>query len=49
MATHLNKGKIPYVPTDAAKLYPETDGEPMAATDLHRALLIWTLQALEAH
>ncbi len=49
MATHLNRGKIPYVPTDAAKLYPETDGKPMAATDLHRALLIWTLQALEAH
>ena len=49
MATHLNRGKIPYVPTDAAKLYPETDGKPMAASDLHRALLIWTLQALEAH
>jgi Uma2 family endonuclease len=49
MATYPNRDQIPYVPTDAAELYPETDGKPMAATDLHRALLIWTLQALEAH
>ncbi len=40
---------IPYVPTDAAILYPETDGKPMAASDYHRRLLIWTLQALEEH
>ena len=40
---------IPYVPTDAANLYPEEDGKPMAASDYHRRLLIWTLQALEAH
>ena len=40
---------IPYAPTDAATFYPETDGEPMAASDYHRRLLVWTLQALEAH
>ena len=40
---------IPYAPTDATTFYPETDGEPMAASDYHRRLLVWTLQALEAH
>ena len=50
MASTYTKGtSIPYVPTDAANLYPETDGKPMAASDYHRRLLIWTLQALEAH
>ena len=38
-----------YVPTDASFLYPEEDGKPMAASDLHRKQLMWTLQALEAH
>ena len=49
MSTHTNRPHIPYAPTDDAKLYPETDGKPMAASDLHRALLIRTLQALEPH
>ena len=50
MARPYSKGtSIPYVPTDAANLYPETDGKPMAASDYHRRLLIWTLQALEKH
>jgi Uma2 family endonuclease len=50
MASTYTKGtSIPYVPTDAANLYPETDGKPMAASDYHRRLLMWTLQALEAH
>ena len=50
MASTYTKGtSIPYVPTDAANLYPETDGKPMAASDYHRRLLIWTLQALEEH
>ena len=40
---------IPYAPTHDANFYPETDGEPMAASDYHRRLLMWTLQALEAH
>ena len=50
MASTYTKGtSIPYVPTDAANLYPETDGKPMAASDYHRRLLMWTLQALEEH
>ena len=40
---------IPYVPTDAADLYPSEDGKPMAASDYHLRLLIRTLQALDAH
>ncbi len=40
---------IPYAPTDAADLYPETDGKPTAASDLHLEILIWLLQTLEAH
>ena len=40
---------ISYVPTDGAIHYPAEDGEPMAASDYHLKLLIWTLQALEAH
>ena len=40
---------IPYVPTDDRDLYPSEDGKPMAASDYHLRLLIWTLQALEAH
>ena len=40
---------IPYAPTDDIDLYPSEDGKPMAASDYHLRLLIWTLQALEAH
>ena len=50
MASTYTKGtSIPYVPTDTVNLYPETDGKPMAASDYHRRLLMWTLQALEEH
>lgn len=35
--------------TNASELYPEEDGKPMAASDLHRHQLFWTLEALEAH
>ena len=40
---------IPYVPTDSTIYYPEEDGLPVAASDYHLKLLIWTLQALQAH
>ena len=49
MNTHKNRINIPYAPTDATDLYPETDGEPMAASDLHLEILIWLLQTLKAH
>ena len=49
MDTYKNGINIPYAPTDAADLYPETDGKPMAASDLHLEILIWLLQTLKAH
>ena len=49
MNTYTNRHNIPYAPTDTADFYPETDGEPMAASDLHLEILIWLLQTLKAH
>ena len=49
METRPNGLKIPYAPTDTIDLYPETDGQPMAASDLHREILTWLLQSLAAH
>ena len=46
---YTEESSIPYVPTDGTVHYPEEDGKPMAASDYHLRLLIWTLQALEAH
>lgn len=40
---------VPYAPTGDIDLYPSEDGKPMAVSDYHRRLLIWTLLALEAH
>ncbi len=49
METHRNGLKIPYAPPDTSDLYPETDGQPMAASALHREILLWLLQSLESH
>lgn len=49
MNTHTNKHNMPYAPTDTADLYPDTDGQPMAASDLHLEILIRLLQALRAY
>ena len=46
---YTEESSIPFVPTDGRNYYPEEDGLPMAASDYHLRLLIWTLQALEAH
>ena len=35
MATHPDVLSIPYAPTETTDLYPESDGKPMAETDLH--------------
>ncbi len=37
-----------YVPTQESRLYPETDGQPMAASDDHRRVLMRILRVLEA-
>ena len=49
MHTHTNRRNISYAPTDTADLYPDTDGKPMAASDLHLEILIWLIQALRAY
>ena len=38
----------PVVPTDGGIFYPETDGEPMAASDPHRKEMVRTLDIFEA-
>ncbi len=43
------KLNISVVPTDGGIFYPETDGEPMAASDRHRKEMTRTLDAFEAH
>lgn len=47
MVTKAEIEKFSNIPTD--DLYPEEDGEPMAASDLHRKQLIWTIEALKTH
>ena len=49
MATYKKAEHIPSAPTDASIFYPEENGEPMAVTDLHRLILIRTLQVLDEH
>ena len=49
MTTYKKHDQIPAAPTDEGIFYPESDGKPMAVSDLHRRILIRTLQALEAH
>ena len=49
MAIHEKEEHIPSAPTDASIFYPEEDGEPMAVSDLHRRILIRTLQVLDEH
>lgn len=48
MQTQTERNTIPYAPRDTI-FYPDTDGKQMAASDLHREILIWILQALMQH
>ena len=49
MAIHEKEEHIPSAPTDASIFYPEEDGEPMAVSDLHRRILMQTLQVFDEH
>ena len=49
MESYSNVRRIPYAPTETADLYPESDGKPMADTDLHYKWIIWLRQVLEGH
>ena len=49
MDTNSNRLHIPYAPTEDAELYPDSDGQPMAVSDLHRRILTRTLEVLDTH
>ena len=49
MNTYKEGTHIPYAPTEDDELYPDSDGKPMAVSDLHRRILTRTLQILDAH
>ena len=49
METYPNVRQIPYAPTETADLYPESDGKPMADTDLHIYWILWMREVLKAH
>ena len=49
MATMPNTLSTPYAPTERADLYPESDGKPMAETDLHIDEILRMRQILRAY
>ena len=49
MTDSIDERKISSVPTDTPIFYPDTDGKPMAASDLHRDILFGTIETLKAH
>ncbi|RKU17028.1 hypothetical protein C6501_04770 [Candidatus Poribacteria bacterium] len=49
MTTYQKGLDIPYAQTDDSDIYPDTDGKPMAVSDLHRRILMRTLQILDTH
>ena len=49
METYTNPRRVPYAPTETADLYPESDGKPMADTDLHISAIIRMRQLLKGH
>ncbi len=51
MATYIDieRARIHSAPTDTGIFYPEEDGIPMAASDLHRGILTRTIDTLTEH
>ena len=49
MTTYTTEHKISSVQTDTPIFYPNTDGKPMAASELHRDILNCTIDTLKAH
>ena len=41
--------KIRSLPTERTVIYPESDGKPMAETDIHRKLMTHLIEMLENH
>ena len=49
METYSNARRLPYAPTDTADMYPESDGKPIAETDLHIDAIYRMRQMLKAY
>ena len=49
MTDSTDERKISSVPADTPIFYPDTDGKPMAVSDLHRDILFGTIETLKAH
>ena len=49
MGTYSNTRTLPYAPTDTADMYPESDGKPIAETDLHIDAIYRMRQMLKAY
>ena len=49
METPTNARHIPYAPTETTDLYPESDGKPMADTDLHLYWIKRIQDMIETH
>ncbi len=49
MTDSTDERKISSVPADTHIYYPDTDGKPMAVSDLHRDILFGTIETLKAH
>ena len=49
MNTDINKHNMPYAPTETTNLYPESDGKPMADTDLHLYWIKRIQDMIETH
>ncbi len=49
MTDYTEERRISSVPADTHIYYPDTDGKPMAVSDLHRDILFGTIETLKAH
>ena len=49
MGTHTKEDFIAYAPAEDVELYPDSDGKPMAVSDLHRRILTRTIEVLDTY
>ena len=49
MGIYTKEDLIAYAPTEDVELYPDSDGKPMAVSDLHRRILTRTIDVLDAY
>ncbi len=49
MGIYTKEDLIAYAPTEDVELYPDSDGKPMAVSDLHRRILTRTIDVLDTY